>query len=69
MEISKRKIDCAMVRAGIYTFSELAKKAEICAPVLTAVRNRGTCKPKTAAKLARALGVDVAEIMEEAKQQ
>lgn len=68
MKISKSKLECCMVRAEIYTMAALAKMVGVSPQSMSAIKQRGTCRMETASKIARALGVDVAEIMEEVKQ-
>lgn len=46
--------------------AEMAKRCEITRQNLGRVINHGSCRPKTAGILARALGVDVREIVKEA---
>ena len=45
--------------------SELAEKSGLCRQNLSTIKNRGTCSALTAVKIAAALGVDVAEIIDE----
>lgn len=63
MKISKRKLEIAMARAELNR-DTLAKKADMPIPTVCNVYTRGTCKPATAGRIAKALGVDVTEIME-----
>lgn len=63
MKISKRKLEIAMARAELNR-DTLAKKANMPIPTVCNVYTRGTCKPVTAGRIAKALGVDVTEIME-----
>lgn len=53
-----------MVRAGIYTFKALAQKAGITRQSISYIKARGTCAPESAIKIAKALGVDVADLLE-----
>lgn len=64
MKISKRKLEIAMARAELNR-DTLAKKADMPIPTVCNVYTRGTCKPATAGRIAKALGVDVTEIIEE----
>lgn len=50
------------------TRAEAAKVCGLCRPNMSTILTRGTCAEKTAGKLAKGLGVDVAEIVEEVKQ-
>ena len=45
----------------------LAKKAGMSRQNVSTVVRRGTCEPRTAGKLASALGVDIADIIEDSK--
>lgn len=63
MKISKTKLEIAMARAELNR-DTLAKKANMPIPTVCNVYTRGTCKPATAGRIAKALGVDVTEIME-----
>lgn len=63
MKISKSKLEIAMARAELNR-DTLAKKANMPIPTVCNVYTRGTCKPATAGRLAKALGVDVTEILE-----
>lgn len=64
MKISKSKLEIAMARAELNR-NTLAEKAEIPIPTVCNVYTRGTCKPATAGRIARALGVDVTEIIDQ----
>ena len=64
MKISKRKIELIMAQK-FASVSELAKLSGVSRQNISTVVRRGTCRPLTAAKLARALGVDPADIIEE----
>lgn len=68
MKISISKLERCMIRAEIYTMSALAKMVGVSPQSMSTIKQRGTCRMETAGKIARALGVDVAEIMEEVKQ-
>lgn len=68
MKINKNKLECCMVRAEIYTMAALAKIVGVSPQAMSAIKQRGTCRVETAGKIARALGVDVAEITEDVKQ-
>lgn len=64
MKISKSKLEIAMARAELNR-NTLAEKANMPIPTICNVYMRGTCKPATAGRIAKALGVDVAEIIED----
>lgn len=63
MRISKEKIECIMATKGL-TAADTAEKAGISRQNFSTIRLRGTCTPATAGKVARGLGVDVADIIE-----
>lgn len=62
--IDKNKLEIAMARAELNR-NKLAEKAEMPIPTICNVYVRGICKPATAGKIAKALGVDVTEILED----
>lgn len=64
LKISKNKLEIAMARAGLNR-NTLAEKANMPIPTICNVYTRGTCKPATAGRIAKALGVDVTEILED----
>lgn len=63
MKINKLNLDLLQAERGL-TCSELAKKAGMSRQNLSTVRTRGTCTPITAGKIAKALEVNVTEIIE-----
>lgn len=63
MRISKEKIELLQAQKGIAQ-AKLAELSGISRQNLSTVKLRGTCRPETAGKLARALGVDPADIIE-----
>lgn len=63
MNVSAIKIESLLAMHGL-TKTELAKKAEMSRQNVSTVIRRGTCEPRTAGKLATALGVDVLDIIE-----
>ena len=63
MKISKEKIELIMAMKGL-TASEVAEACGISRQNLSTIRQRGTCTPSTAGKIARGLGVNPAEIIE-----
>lgn len=64
MKIDKSKLEIAMARAELNR-NTLAEKAEMPIPTVCNVYTRGTCKPATAGRIAKALGVDVIDILEQ----
>lgn len=67
MKINRDKIDLLSADKGM-TGAQLATAAGISRQNLSTIKTRGTCAALSAVKIARALGVEVAEIAEEAKQ-
>ena len=63
MKLDVTKIEVLLARQDL-TLSEWGIRAGLPKQYLSVVKNRGTCMPKTAQKLADGLGVDVTEIME-----
>ncbi len=64
MKVSKSKLEIAMARAELNR-DTLAKKANMPIHTVCNVYTRRTCKPATAGRIAKALGVDVTEIIED----
>ena len=64
MKISPTKIEMFQAEAGMGVV-ELAKKSGISYQNFCVIKRRTTCRPQTAGRIARALGVGVAEIMED----
>lgn len=64
MEISKRKIKSLMAKQALTT-KALAEKMGARANSLSTILNRQSCYPRTAIRIADALGVSVAEIVKE----
>lgn len=64
MNIDGNKIDLLLAEHGINN-TLLAKRAGISRQSVSTVKKRGTCNPTTAAKLAKALGVPVSEIIQD----
>lgn len=63
MKIDTTKLSILCIRKGWNTM-QLAEKAGITRQTLSTVKGRGTCAMGTAGKLAKALGVDVTELLE-----
>ena len=64
MKINRTKIEMLQAERGL-TAGELAEKADTCRQTISALKGRGTCSPLIALRIARALGVDMAEILAE----
>lgn len=62
MNINARYIETMQAELGM-TKKDLATACGISAQNVSTIIRRGTCAPKTAGKLARGLGVPVAEII------
>ena len=67
LKISKSKLDLLLAEKGI-NLTALAERSGISRQSISTIRGRGTCTPCTAAKLAKGLGVPVAEIIETEKE-
>jgi len=65
MLLDRTKVKLAMLRAGISTYAELAERVGCSRQNLSSIISRGSCAPATLAKLAAALGVDPAELLED----
>ena len=65
MKLDIMKIVRMLAEQGM-TKSELASKSGVSRQQISTIIGRGTCSPKTAAKLAAGLGIPVGEIMKEA---
>ena len=64
MKINKEKLLLFMARQAMNPYG-LCEKAEICYASYRRIVSGTICKPATAGKIARALGVDVTEIIQE----
>lgn len=64
MKTNRKKLELAMARACMNT-EDLQKAAEMPRPSLNNVISGKSARPATIGRIARALGVDVAEIIEE----
>jgi len=49
------------------TAAELSERSGVCKQSISIIRYRGTCQPVTLAKIAKGLGVDPADLIEEVK--
>lgn len=67
MRIDRIKLITEMARQDV-TSIQLAERAGVSRVTVSALRCGKTCTAETAGKIARALGVDVTEIVEEVKQ-
>lgn len=67
MRIDRIKLISEMARQDLRG-ADLAARAGVSKVTITAIRGGKSCARNTALRIARALGVDVTEIMEEAKQ-
>lgn len=67
MRIDRVKLIAEMARQNLKV-QELAELAGVSRMTITAIRGGKSCNKNSALHIARALGVDVTEIMEEAKQ-
>lgn len=65
MRISKNKLALAMLNAGITSIKELAAVSGVSINTLSRSNNGGTVKLPTLGRIARALGVDPAELIQE----
>ena len=63
MKFDREQVDIAMANADIASYCQLAKRMGCSAQNLSVVLNRGSCKPVTVGKIARALGVPVESIV------
>lgn len=63
MIINAMKIEATLAERGM-TKKELAESSGISKQSISTVIRRGSCEPKTAGKIARALGVSVEDILE-----
>lgn len=68
MKISKSKIELLLAENGI-NLTMLAERSGVSRQSISTIKQRGTCAPCTASKLAKGLGVPVAEIIETEKEE
>ena len=64
-KVSVVKLSAAMVRAGIESSKRLAEVSGVSVNTISRLRNGGSVKLPTLRLLARALGVDPVELLEE----
>ena|GEM_PF-6887021 len=67
MKISKFKMNCAMLNAGIRTGKELAAVAKVSVNTVSAIMRGANMSFETVVKIAAALSVDPIELLEEEK--
>ncbi len=65
MRLNKEKVSLIMAEQDLYQ-KDLSEKAKMSRGNLSTIINGKNCQPRTAYKIAKALGVDVVEILEEA---
>lgn len=65
MRINKNKLALAMLNAGITSIKELATVSGVSINTISRSNNGGTVKLPTLGRIAKALGVDPAELMEQ----
>lgn len=66
MRISKNKLGLAMLNAGVESIRDLAASSGVSINTISRSNNGGTVKLSTLRRLAEALDVDPAELLEEA---
>ena len=66
MRLDRKKLVCAMIDANVNT-TQLAEKSGVSRPTTCSIKNGKSCSYDTADKLAKALGVDVVELLENQK--
>ena len=64
MKISRQKIELLQAQHGL-SAREMAEKGGITQQLISNIKRRGTCSPKSVAMIAKSLGVSVEEILEE----
>lgn len=62
MRINAHSVRIMLARREM-TSAELASKAGLCKQAISTIMTRGTCEPKTLGKIARALEVDVEDLI------
>lgn len=66
MKINLRNLELFLAQNQM-TASELSERSGVCKQSISIIRYCGTCQPVTLAKIAKGLGVDPADLIEEAK--
>jgi len=64
MTISAIRIETRLAELGL-TKAALAERCGVSRQNISTIVRRGTCEPRTAGKLAKGLGLEVADIIEE----
>ena len=64
MNINAKKIEFLLAERDM-TKTALAERTGMCRQNISTIVRRGTCEPRTAYKLAKGLGVELSEIVEE----
>jgi plasmid maintenance system antidote protein VapI len=65
LKLSRKKVNIAIARKAVnYSVSELAKDCDVSRQRMTVILNSENITPSTAGRLAKALGVDVTEIID-----
>ncbi len=64
MRVDRKKLVCAMMDADLNT-KQLAEKAGVSRATTCSIKNGKSCNYDTAVKLAKALEVDVTELIEQ----
>lgn len=65
MRISRESLAVLLIRTNLNGI-QLAKKSGLSRGTITAIKNGKSCSRESAERIAKALGVDVTEIMEDA---
>lgn len=63
LELNRDRIEIVMAQRGILGYTGLAQKMGCTRQNLAVIVNRGCCRAETVGRIARALGVDPAQIV------
>lgn len=63
MKFDRELVDIAVAQSDCASYRELARRIGCSAQNLSVILSRGSCKPVTAGKIAKALGVSVENII------
>lgn len=66
VKLDRTLLAIAMARKGL-NYKQLAEAAGVSTATLSYLNNGKTCKPEIAGRIARALGVDIENLIEEAR--